>query len=134
MYLWSILWKISWDSLHTNVSESTKMPYLELLYSRDLPIIEKESNRILLKLYFNYNNSTKKWKTVSHGIIRMKRTNAAFIIRYQSFNQGVKKVKSDKRERRMKMGSVLRQRILHNFWTQFMDLLSHLNNIFCVLL
>ena len=90
------------------------MPYLELLFSKDLPI-EKESNRILLKLYFNYNNSTKKSKTVSHGIIRMKRTNAAFIKRYQSFDQGVKKVKSDKRERRMKMGSVLRQRILHNF-------------------
>ena len=45
----------------------------------------------------------------------MKRTNAAFIIRYQSLDQGVKKVKSDKRERRMKMGRVLRQRILQNF-------------------
>ena len=52
-----------------------------------------------------------KSKTVLHGTIRMKRTNAAFIKRYQSFDQGVKKVKSDKRERRMKMGSVLRQRI-----------------------
>ena len=47
----------------------------------------------------------------------MKRTNAAFIKRYPSFDQGVKKVKSDKRERRMTMGSVLRQQILHNFWT-----------------
>ena len=93
------------------------MPYLELLYDRYLPI-EKESNRIiclnciiiLIFLHFNI-----KSKTVLHGIIRMKRTNAVFIKRYQSLDQGVKKVKSDKRERRMKMGSVLRQRILHNF-------------------
>ena len=58
---------MSSDSLQTNVSESTKMPYLELLYSRDLPIIEKESNRILLKLYFNYNNSTKNEKRFRMG-------------------------------------------------------------------
>ena len=76
------------------------MPYLELSYRRNLPI-KKESNRIttmpfviLIILHLEI-----KSKTVLHGIIRMKRTNATFIKRYQSFDQGVKKVKSDKREK-----------------------------------
>ena len=111
---------MSWDSFQINVSESTKIPYLELLYGKDLPI-KTDSNRIIclscdvIPIILHLRTKS---KTVLHGIIRMKRTNAAFIRRYQSFDQGVKKVKSDKRERSMTMGSVLRQQNLHNFWTK----------------
>ena len=74
------------------------MPYLELSYRRNLPI-KKESNRIMPFVILIILHLEIKSKTVLHGIIRMKRRNVAFIKRYQSFDQGVKKVKSDKREK-----------------------------------
>ena len=65
----------------------------------------------------------------------MKRTNATFIKRYQSFHQGVKKVKSDKREKDVWRWEVFEGNEFYTiFEPKFMDLLSHLNNIFCVLL
>ena len=57
--------------------------------------------RLNYNVVCNFNNSTP-WNKIKNGFAwdhQNEEKNAAFIKRYQSFDQGVKKVKSDKREK-----------------------------------